>query len=275
MIQILVCDKVYVTPAMRRKKMLYRIYFILSICLIFSLFFYYIYAEYDRNKSEQVSQEILQGISIDEEPKERELDYEPQEEIDDTTIKVEDNVIVVVLNDETEEEVDMNELLVAARRQIEENENNEEEDIPPQLYTASDGKQYYTVAVITIPKLGISYPVLTNENTDMTIEKLLKVSVCKYHGPNPNRVGNFCIVGHNYKNSKFFSKLDTLEIMDVIQLQDMSGKVCEYAVYDKFVIEPDDTRCTSQLTDGKKEVTLITCYNNGKQRTVIKAVEIK
>lgn len=275
MIQILVCDKVYVTPAMRRKKLIYRIYFILSICLIFSLFFYYIYAEYDRNKSEQVSQEILQNISINEGPKE--LDYEQQEEIDDTTIKVEDNVIVVVLNDETEEEVDMDELLVAARRQIEEAEkNNEEEiDIPPQIYTASDGKQYYTVAVVSVPKLGISYPVLTNENTDISIEKLLKISVCKYHGPNPNRVGNFCIVGHNYRNNKFFSKLDTLELTDIIQLQDMSGKVCEYAVYDKYVVEPTDTRCTSQLTDGKKEITLITCYNNGKQRTVVKAVEVK
>ena len=53
---------------------------------------------------------------------------------------------------------------------------------------------------------------------------------------------------------------------------DGNGKTLNYKVYDKYVVEPTDVACTSQLTNGKTEITLITCYNNGRQRTVIKAV---
>ncbi len=45
----------------------------------------------------------------------------------------------------------------------------------------------------------------------------------------------------------------------------------KYYVYDKFVADPYDTRCTSQLTNGKTEITLITCYNHGTQRMILKA----
>lgn len=262
MIQILVCDKLYVTPTMKRKKVLYKIYFILSIIFVLFLSSYYIYAEYDRNKNEAVSQEILNGISITPMPQ------EPIEE-DDTTVSVENNVIVVVLNDEPKEEINLDQLVLEAEQQMSQNENSNTSAIP-QLYTAKDGTQYHTIATITIPKLGITYPVLSTWNDD-----LLSVAPCKFHGPDPNKVGNFCIVGHNYRNDKFFSKLDTLGIRDIIQLQDMSGKIVDYAIYNKYVVEPTDLACTSQLTNGKKEITLITCYNYGKQRTIIKATAIE
>ena len=48
----------------------------------------------------------------------------------------------------------------------------------------------------------------------------------------------------------------------------------EYEVYDKFVVAPDDLECTSQLTNGLKEVTLITCTNDSSQRVIVKAREI-
>lgn len=38
---------------------------------------------------------------------------------------------------------------------------------------------------------------------------------------------------------------------------------------------PTDTTCTSQLTGGKKEITLITCKEYGTQRLVVKAREVK
>lgn len=265
MIQILICDKIYITPEIKRKKRLYKIYFILSVILLISLLVYYIYQEYDRNVSEQVSQEILQGLSI---PSYNVAGI-PEIE-DDTRISVEDNVIVVVLNDEPGEEINIDELVSNAEVQI---MQNQERDIVamPQKYTAKDGTEYYTIATITIPKLGITYPVLSDWNYD-----LLKVAPCRFHGPeNPNEVGNFCIIGHNYRNDKFFSKLDTLDKMDVIQIQDMTGRTVEYAIYEKYVVDPNDVSCTSQLTNGRKEITLITCYNSGKQRTIIKATEVK
>ena len=102
---------------------------------------------------------------------------------------------------------------------------------------------------------------------------LLKISPCKFWGPNPNEIGNFCIVGHNYKNEQFFSKVPTLENGDIIQITDLFGNTVEYEVYDKFVVLPTNTDCTSQLTNGKREITLITCTNDNKQRVIVKATE--
>ena len=52
--QILVTEKLYVTPELKRKKRIYKLELFLSVFLICLLFSYYIYAEYDRNKSEEV-----------------------------------------------------------------------------------------------------------------------------------------------------------------------------------------------------------------------------
>ena len=60
--QILVTEKLYVTPELRRKKKLYKLEFFLCVFVVCLLFTYYIYAEYDRGKSEEVSKEILIGL---------------------------------------------------------------------------------------------------------------------------------------------------------------------------------------------------------------------
>ena len=46
-----------------------------------------------------------------------------------------------------------------------------------------------------------------------------------------------------------------------------------YSVYDKFEVDPTDTSCTSQHTNGQKEITLITCTNDSKRRVIVKARE--
>ena len=51
--QILISEKLIVTPEMRRKKKFYKFNFFISVFLICILFSYYIYAEYDRNKNEK------------------------------------------------------------------------------------------------------------------------------------------------------------------------------------------------------------------------------
>ena len=70
-----------------------------------------------------------------------------------------------------------------------------------------------------------------------------------------------------------FGKLSELENGDIVELQDTTGRVLEYEVYNKYVVEPTDTSCTSQLTNGRKELTLITCTNYGTQRLVVKCRE--
>ena len=55
-----------------------------------------------------------------------------------------------------------------------------------------------------------------------------------------------------------FGKLSEISIGDEVELEDLSGRTITYKVYDKYIVEPTDVSCTSQLTNGKKEITLIT-----------------
>jgi LPXTG-site transpeptidase (sortase) family protein len=239
--QILVSQKLYVTPDMKKKKKAFKFEFFLSVFLLCVLSSYAIYAEYDRNKSEEVSKEILQEISFQ-----------------DTTKLVDEEVIVVRLNAIPEEKNVTTTQVVQIEQKIE---------VPDeQKLTASDGTIYYTIGVINIPSINVNYPILSTYT-----DELLKIAPCRFHGPNPNEVGNLCIAGHNYKNSKFFSKVPNLQLGDKIKITDLSGRMLTYTVYDKFIVNPDELECTSQLTNGNKEITLITCTNDNKQRHIIKA----
>lgn len=248
--QILVTEKLYVTPELKRKKRIYKIELFLSVFLICLLFSYYIYAEYDRNKSEEVSKEILAEI---------------KEQVDTTVKKDENDKIVVILEVPGTQEDNEDKT---------ENQNNNQTKtnntkIDTKTYTSKDGVKYTTEAIIKIPKINIEYPVLS-----ATSDALLFVSLNKYWGPQPNEVGNYCIVGHYYENGKMIGKLHKLKNGDKAELTDLSGNTLKYQVYNKYVVEPTDTRCTSQLTDGRKELTLITCTNGGKQRLVVKLRQV-
>ena len=80
------------------------------------------------------------------------------------------------------------------------------------------------------------------------------------------------VLGIKSRAQKVFviNEINQTEKIETIQLTDMSGKILDYYVYDTFIVEPDDTSCTSQLTEGKTELTLITCTATGKQRFVVK-----
>ncbi len=252
--QILVTKKLYITPELKRKKKMYKFEFFLSVFVLCILVSAYIYAEYDRNKSEEVSQEILEDLDIPEE---------------DTTV-ADNNVLVVILNDEPVQEGQEEEQEV----EVENTPQNTPIVVNRDVRKTNAGYNYTTVATISIPKLNIKYPILDGQtHSAEETEALLKISLTKFWGPQPNEVGNFCIVGHNYRNTKFFSKLSTLVIGDTINITDLSGKTIKYMVYDQYVVDPTDVNCTSQLTEGRKEITLITCTLDSKHRTIIKARE--
>ena len=66
-----------------------------------------------------------------------------------------------------------------------------------------------------------------------------------------------------------------LENGDKIEITDLKGRTITYEVYTKYIVDPYDVSCTSQLTDGRKDITLITCTNDNKQRVIVKATEVK
>ena len=246
--QILVTKKLYITPELKRKKKVYKVNFILSVFFLIVLISVYIYAAYDRDKAEAMSQDILANAETEQE---------------DNTV-VDSDILIAVLNDTTDD---------GTQTPVAMAETNQTTKTKQQ---SQSGYTYVTDGKITIPKINVEYPILDGESdSEAETEELLKMSPVKFHGPDINTVGNYCIVGHNYRNSRFFSKVPTLENGDIIQITDFAdNSTVEYAVYDKYVVDPTDVSCTSQNTDGRREITLITCTNDSKQRVIVKAREI-
>lgn len=240
--QILVTEKLYITPELRRKKNMYKVRFFLSVFLICALLSFYIYKENDRIKSEEVSKTLLESMVTK---------NNNEETTDNTTKKIINDVLIIALD--------------------ERQSNTEPEEVPPveeQTYTTDSEEDYEAEAILKIPCIDLTYPVLSK-----TSDELLKISLNKYWGNGPNQIGNYCIVGHNYASGKMFGKLHRMGIGDTAILE-KDGKSVTYEAYDKFVVEPDDVSCTSQLTGGRREITLITCSNYGTQRLIIKCREI-
>ena len=230
--QILVNEKVYVTPKLKRKRLFYKIQFVLSILIVIVLISYYIHTEYIQRKGEAKSQEIMN-------------DFE------DLTVAEDDDILVVALNENATE-------IAKDPPKILEEFNK--------TYTTDSGTQYRIDSILNIPSLEIRYPVISESTNE-----LLKISLNKFWGGEPNTVGNYCIVGHNYDGKDiFFGKLHKLQSGDIVELTDKTGKTLEYKVYDKFVVQPTDVACTSQLTNGRTEATLITCADGGRTRLIVK-----
>lgn len=131
------------------------------------------------------------------------------------------------------------------------------------------GKSYKVIASISIPKILLYYPVISE-----TTEEYLKIAPTKLWGPNPNEEGNLCIIGHNWNDNSFFSNLEKLEENDLIKIKDNTGNAVDYKVYDKYTVKANDLECTNQETNGKTEITLITCTNNKNKRLIVKGIKV-
>ena len=130
-------------------------------------------------------------------------------------------------------------------------------------------KGYPVIAKLEIPKINLETYVLSEYS-----EQALGVSVTKFYGKNPNEVGNFCIAGHNYITKNMFHDLKKLSVGDTFTILDTNSNKVNYKIYLIETVEPDETQCLSQKTDGKIEVTLITCTTDSLKRIIVKAVKM-
>lgn len=145
------------------------------------------------------------------------------------------------------------------------------------VYTASKNNsgstnKYYgydIIGTISIPKIKIKYPILDRATTQS-----IKVAVAYLSGVGINKVGNTVIQGHNYRNSMFFSKLKKLGNGDKIYITDPEGNQVEYEVYSVFEAAENDASFYNRDTGGLREITLSTCTDDGKMRTIVLAKEV-
>lgn len=130
-------------------------------------------------------------------------------------------------------------------------------------------KGYNVVGIISIPAIGIEYPIL-----DTTNEKTMKVAITKFWGNDVNELGNFTMAGHNNKDGTMFGKTKRLSIGDKIEMTDLTGKTIEYEIFDQYLIDPNDVSCVKSVKENTREVTLITCANGRSNRLITKAREV-
>ena len=128
---------------------------------------------------------------------------------------------------------------------------------------------YEIVGTIRIPKTGIEYPVLSQ-----VTKKSLETSVAILYGPGVNEPGNTVIVGHNYRNKRFFSNNDKLTSGDEVILTNVYGETVTYVIYNMYYTSPDDAEyMLRNVEEGVREISLSTCNDDSSQRLIIWARE--
>ena len=269
--QILVTEKLYVTPELKRKKKIYKINFIISIIVIVVLCSFYAHSEYARNKEQDISHDILEGI-VEEEMNEAERMAAGEEErvwkVMIASVEQQSNL------QQSTGEVNQNNNQSGQQQgntQANNNQNTSKKK-KTKYITASNGKRYPSVGKIEIPSIGVSYAILAQASGDKLVD-WLKISPVMFWGVYPNQIGNCSIAGHNYRNNRFFSKVPKLEIGDRIRITDASGKKINYTVFDKYEVKPTNTDCINDVPgkENKRVVTLITCTNDSKKRVIVQA----
>ena len=132
----------------------------------------------------------------------------------------------------------------------------------------SSTENFRTIGIIEIPKINISYPIINDYS-----ETNLNIAPVKFMGPNINTPGNLVIVGHNNWNTDFFSNLHKLKNGDIVKLTDYKGNTVTYKVYNTYQTKQNDFSCLDQNTQGKTELTLITCVKYQKtKRLIVKCI---
>ena len=172
---------------------------------------------------------------------------------------------------------------------VNENNNNENKDedegeenldniiAPPDDSSTNNSettskKTYYEgfvmIGYITIPKTNVKLPILDTVTPDS-----LNTAVAALYPSNPklNEPGNVVIIGHNYRNGKFFSDNEKLSVGDKVLIKDTTGREVSYTIYQKFQTSEQDTSFYTRNTNGVAEITLSTCTDDSKARIIILA----
>ena len=129
-------------------------------------------------------------------------------------------------------------------------------------------EDYEVVGTIEIPKTGIKYPIL-----ERVTVRSIEIAVAVAYGPGVNEVGNTVIYGHNYRNGLFFSDNKKLSNGDKIYVTDKYGEKVTYEIYNIYQTTSNDATYFTRDTEGRREISLQTCTDDGNGRIVIWAVE--
>lgn len=125
-------------------------------------------------------------------------------------------------------------------------------------------EQLDNVMELEIPFIHMKQHIL-NETTDEN----LNIALTQIKPDQQPGVGNFTIAGHRgYRDGRHFSNLSKVPIGEKIQLH-AGDKTYVYEITSKEVIQPTFVEVLDD-SEGKNEITLITCTVSGKERVAVK-----
>lgn len=181
-----------------------------------------------------------------------------------------DNTNSLESNEQTNDVVNENIIinLIADNSIINQNITNNTTTTKPKKVKFYANTEFVMIGYIEIPKTGINYPILTD-----TSAEALDTSVGVLYPTNPelNKPGNVVIIGHNYRNGKFFSNNKKLSVGDKINITDDTGKKLSYTIYEIFETTGEDTTYMTRETGENIEISLSTCTDDGNKRLIILA----
>lgn len=170
---------------------------------------------------------------------------------------------------------------VAAANQFESTVNSENQNTTKTEISSGDDntignttqttkyKGFDVVGTIQIPSIDVKYPILEK----LTAKSLETSVVLLYTSNGLNNVGNSVIIGHNYRNGTMFSNVKNLENGSIIYITDMKGRKVKYTVYNIYRASGSESSYMTRNTNGKREISLSTCTNDSKARTIVLARE--
>ena len=112
---------------------------------------------------------------------------------------------------------------------------------------------------------------LKNVIVESTDNKYLRYYVCHFENSSmPGEYGNFALAGHSstYYQNQVFNELHKVKVGDTIKIKTVSDEFT-YTITETLVVESDQVEVLEQDMT-KKEITLVTCTNGGKQRFIVK-----
>lgn len=225
----------------RTKKFSGFLTFIIAIAIIaaIGLISWFAYESYDKYRIEKTAEDIIATFdkNIEEKLTEEKLQKENEEEIAKAI-------------------AEGNEDAVKTRRRSERTD-----------YTTRYN-DCIVVGTIRIPAINAKYPIMEEQSVEA-----LEIGVAVAYGSGINQVGNTVIIGHNYRNGTFFAKIGKLSKGKSIFIKDETGQEIEYEVYKVFSTKPTDASFYNRDTNGKREITLSTCNEDGSARTIVFARE--
>ena len=190
------------------------------------------------------------------------------------------SVVIVKTIKANQEEKEKRKVFAELQNESEDDDNNDENTTGNNATSGGDGtggsqrrrtvfyKEYPVVGYIKIPKTKVDYPVLLDVSPGALDTA---VGVMYPNNPTLNTPGNILIIGHNFRNGKFFSNNKKLVVGDVIQITDLTGKTLTYTIYEILTLPDTDTSYVTRDTGGKIEISLSTCTDDGSGRLVILA----